>query len=69
MQAIRWGDIHDWGQGDCSSSDVPEMVKAAVLSEETGEVARAVLDRKGLRKELIQVAAVAIAWLESFGAE
>jgi NTP pyrophosphatase (non-canonical NTP hydrolase) len=41
-------------------------VKAAVLAEECGEVARAVLevDMRGLRDELVQVAAVAVAWLE-----
>ena len=42
-------------------------MKAAVLNEECGEVARAVLDRDedALVNELIQVAAVAVAWLES----
>lgn len=43
----------------------------AVLHEETGEAARAVLDvdRAGLRKELVQVAAVAIAWIERLDAQ
>ena len=38
-----------------------------VLTEECGEVARAVLDLNDdqLRTELIQVAAVAVAWLEA----
>jgi hypothetical protein len=66
-QAAKWGFGHAWGYGDCSSDAVPDPVKAAVLAEECGEVARAVLDRNGpddLRTELIQVAAVAVAWLE-----
>jgi NTP pyrophosphatase (non-canonical NTP hydrolase) len=38
-----------------------------VLAEECGEVSRAVLDRDAdaLRLELVQVAAVAVAWLEA----
>jgi hypothetical protein len=65
-QAERWAAPHPWGVGDCSSPDVPDTVKAAVLMEETGEVARALLDadRRQLRNELVQVAAVAVAWLE-----
>ncbi len=42
-------------------------IKLAVLVEEVGEVARAVLERSDLghlREELIQVAAVAVAWAE-----
>jgi NTP pyrophosphatase (non-canonical NTP hydrolase) len=42
-------------------------VKAVVLSEECGEVSRAVLQSlpiDDLRAELVQVAAVAVAWLE-----
>lgn len=40
---------------------------ATILAEEFGEVARAVLENDGpnLRAELVQVAAVAIAWLQS----
>ena len=66
-QARKWSGPHEWGQGDCSSANVPPIVKAAVLGEECGEVARAVLERdtNNLRIELIQVAAVAVAWLES----
>lgn len=42
-------------------------LKSIVLMEEVGEVAHAVLeyDMKNLREELIQVAAVAMAWLET----
>lgn len=71
-QRALWGGPHDWGRGDCSSPEVAPIVKVAVLAEEVGEVAMAVLEgpesvRDGndnLRDELIQVAAVAIAWLE-----
>lgn len=65
-QAAKWAGPHFWGIGDCSSGDVDILVKLAVLTEECGEVSRAVLDAKpdDLRTELIQVAAVATAWLE-----
>lgn len=66
-QEVRWGGPHQWGTGDCSSPRVADPVKVMVLAEEVGEVARAVLDldRDLLRTELVQVAAVAIAWLEA----
>ena len=68
-QAGKWAEPHAWGKGDCSSRAVPSIVKVAVLTEEVGEVARAVLDvevdREHLRAELVQVAAVAVAWMES----
>jgi hypothetical protein len=66
-QHRKWDRDHDHGHGDCSSASVPDTVKVAVLAEETGEVARAFLDgdRVGLRRELVQVAAVAVAWLEA----
>jgi hypothetical protein len=65
-QSAKWAAPHAHGQGDCSSADVPLMVKVAVLAEECGEVARAALDGKPeqMRAELIQVAAVAVAILE-----
>jgi hypothetical protein len=63
-QGSQWMGKHAWGQGDCSSPLVADPVKAAVLMEECGEVARAVLDIADVRSELVQVAAVAIAWLE-----
>ena len=67
-QLDQWGGPHQWGNGDCSNPGLPDIVKTAVLAEECGEVARAVLDMNAdsLRTELIQVAAVAVAWLESF---
>ncbi len=66
-QADKWGGPHDWGHGDCSSPAVEDSTKVMVLAEECGEVARAVLDldAHNLPRELIQVAAVAVAWLES----
>lgn len=66
-QAMLWSHPHPWGIGDCSSPDVALIVKTAVLTEECGEVARAVLDGSGLdqlRTELVQVAAVAVAIIE-----
>jgi hypothetical protein len=66
-QRVLWGREHLWGKGDCSSHDVPDTVKAIVLGEECGEVARAVLERDddALIRELVQVAAVCVAWLEA----
>ena len=66
-QLAKWGGVHPWGSGDCSSLTLPPEVKVMVLTEEVGEVARAALERDpdALRLELVQVAAVAVAWLES----
>lgn len=66
-QQEQWKEPHEWGEGDCSSRAVTRPVKVAVLTEEVGEVARAVLDKSDtqLRAELVQVAAVAVAWLEA----
>lgn len=68
QQHLRWDKHHAWGFGDCSSPDVDQTVKACVLTEETGEVCRAILeaDHEAVRRELVQVAAVCVAWLESF---
>jgi NTP pyrophosphatase (non-canonical NTP hydrolase) len=66
-QYAKWHRAHYWGHGDCSSDDVAIEVKVAVLMEECGEVARAVLDvapLDDLRAELVQVAAVAVAMIE-----
>lgn len=56
----------------CASKDVPHTRKFLVLMEEVGEVAQAINDgtltvkeRAHLRAEIIQVAAVAVAWAES----
>lgn len=66
-QQAKWDHQHQWGRGDCSSLEVEDIVKASVLAEETGEVARAVLDGNPLNlvDELTQVAAIAVAWLEA----
>lgn len=66
LQSVKWSAPHGWGEGDCSSPLVDPMVKLAVLTEEVGEVARALLERdpEGLKVELTQVAAVAVAWME-----
>ena len=60
VQAERARQDDAWGPPDAASRELMlELV--AVLTEETGEVARAVLeqDRDNLRTELVQVAAVA----------
>lgn len=66
-QRALWMREHEWGYGDCSSRNLPAITKSAVLGEEVGEVHRAVLNRDNdaLRAELVQVAAVAVAWLEA----
>lgn len=77
-QQTKWGGPHHWGNGDCSSAtvaaasqagDTASLLRLAVLTEELGEVARAVHERDldGLAKELVQVAAVAVAWREALG--
>jgi hypothetical protein len=54
------------GPGDCSHPETPNRQRLAVLMEEVGEVARAILNHQPaeLRAELVQVAAVCAAWLE-----
>lgn len=66
-QGEKWNRFHSWGYGDCSNPELPNPVKVAVLTEEVGEVAKAMLERdnEALRTELVQVAAVCVAWLES----
>lgn len=66
-QADKWGGKHVWGAGDCSSPHVDLSTKLIVLGEEVGEVSRAYLERDDvqLAAELVQVAAVAVAILES----
>ncbi len=46
--------------------EVDPLLKLAILTEEVGEVARALIeDDDQLRQELVQVAACAVGWLES----
>lgn len=56
----------------CSDPEISNELRLGVLCEEVGEVARAVLgccgvvaDGGDLERELVQVAAVAVAWLEA----
>ena len=60
-QDKKWGDKP--GEWKCSAA-----IKLAVLAEEFGEVARGLLERnaKNVREELVQVAAVALKWLEAY---
>lgn len=61
-QDQKWG----WPNNGLAGTDIHK--KVSILLEEVGEVANAVLERdwNNLEKELVQVAAVAVAWLESF---
>lgn len=61
------------GRFGATASDMTDAEALAVLVEEVGEVARAILEKQGLandthdknlRKELVQVAAVCVAWIE-----
>jgi len=51
----------------CADPRLGDLVKLPVLMEEVGEVGRAMQENNlgNLREELIQVAAVAVAWAES----
>ena len=51
----------------CADDTLSAGQKLAILVEEVGEVARAICDRdpEHMREELIQVAAVAVAWVEA----
>jgi NTP pyrophosphatase (non-canonical NTP hydrolase) len=57
----------------CADAELLQSERLAILIEEVGEVAKAILNVNGLandaaetdlRKELIQAAAVCVAWLE-----
>lgn len=57
----------------CADEEMGDSMKFLVLAEEVGEVARALLNdkflatdavRRDLREELVQVAAVCVAWVE-----
>lgn len=81
--SVIWGDIlsERYRQDDLKragkimatcADPIDEAVKLAALTEEVGEVARAVMARGGwsgeadnLREELVQVAAICVAWLET----
>jgi hypothetical protein len=64
-QGIRWASCAD------TEMDGGDDRRYVVLGEEFGEVARALLEGEGdahLRAELVQVAAVAVAWIEAIDA-
>ena len=69
QEDLRAADVLDW---TCAHPRVTGDRKLAVLVEEVGEVAAALHEFTGdpadLRAELVQVAAVAVAWLESLPA-
>lgn len=60
----------------CADPKQPDTDKLPILIEEVGEVARAMCEAigatdvqsSGLRTELVQVAAVAVAWIEAIDA-
>lgn len=60
-QDDKWG----WPNGGLAGTD--SYKKLAILGEEFGEVANALLERddQNVPVELVQVAAVCVAWLES----
>lgn len=63
-EVLRAGGLLEWTAADPAC---PDLLRLAALVEEVGEVARAVHDGDGLtalRDELVQVAAVAVAWCE-----
>ena len=59
-QNFKWQDDPAWSSA-CSGK------RMIVLTEEVGEVARAILDEPKcrLREELVQVAAVAVKWIQA----
>ena len=57
-QIDKWGD----------QNHKPDLTWLAILSEEVGEVAKGLLEEDSplhIREELVQVAAVAAAWIEA----
>lgn len=56
-----------WGWPDNGLASGSLTYKLAILAEEFGEIANAILlhDADNMRTELVQVAAVCVAWLES----
>jgi NTP pyrophosphatase (non-canonical NTP hydrolase) len=64
LERIRQAALHP---GETCADRAPETFKLTILLEEVGEVARAILEntRDQQIKELTEVAAVAVAWLEA----
>ncbi len=70
LERVRQERLKDSGkfQHTCADPEMTDAERSLVLLEEVGEVARALLDAEGaaaLREELVQVAAVAVAWIEA----
>jgi NTP pyrophosphatase (non-canonical NTP hydrolase) len=73
IEAERERQIRKWG-GQWEPGSISPELKLAILVEEVGEVAKEILESGGqeteeLRKELVQVGAVTVAWLESLEVE
>jgi NTP pyrophosphatase (non-canonical NTP hydrolase) len=49
-----------WGE-----QNHPDLYWLGILMEEAGELAKDIIEGKNPKKELVQVAAVALAWLEA----
>lgn len=78
-ERVRQEQLKEEGRFSYTCADIlPDATKLAILMEEVGEVAREVLTqpglaiahdtsgtRDGLQRELVQVAAVAVAWAEA----
>lgn len=63
LERDRQDELHP---GDTPADDIDPFRKLAYLVEEVGEASEALQERDddGLAEELVQVAAVAVAWLE-----
>lgn len=61
----------DRKHGEGSMRRCADNLRLAIVTEEVGEVARAIIegDAENLREELVQVAACAVAWLEAIDAK
>lgn len=72
LERVRQERLRDEGKFShtCAQPDCPNHLRFAALMEEVGEVAHAHLegDPDEMRKELIQVAAVCVAWVEGIDA-
>lgn len=55
----------------CADKELTNHERLAILAEEFGEVARAICegDLANMREELVQVAAVALSWVQGLDAE
>ena len=65
----RLSQIAKWGHDGVESPDYPEINKLGILTEEFLEFTRTILDHESKERkleELTQVAAVCVAWMESY---